>query len=163
LTIRTNGTADVGTYPFTLNIDGSTGVQTRELSLLVIDGESSSVQLNEPPNNAVGVTALPTFNWIPVNGANEYLLQIATSPNFSSILLEETLNTTEYSLSDALDLSTRYYWKVIPKGACFENEEGTTYSFLTAEIACEIFTPTDLPQNISPRGEPFLMYQLAEQ
>jgi len=43
---------------------------------------------------------------------------------------------------------------VVPKGACFENGVGTTYSFLTAEIACEIFTPTDLPQRISPVGSP---------
>jgi len=154
LSIQTNGNLPEGNYTFTLNITGSTGVQTRELSISIIDDGTSTVQLSEPPNDAVGINTMPTFQWTAVSGVNEYILQVAKTPNFAAPVLEETVSATEFTLLTSLELTTRYYWQVLPKGACFDNEIATTSTFLTAELACEIFRPTDLPQNISLIGTP---------
>ena len=153
LSIQTNGTVSEGNYPFTLNITGSTGVQTRELSVSVIDGGASNIQLSEPSNDAIGVSIIPTFQWTAVSGVNEYILRVAKTPNFAAPVLEETVSATEFTLLTSLELTTRYYWQVLPKGTCFGDVMATTSSFLTAELACEIFMPTDLPQDISSDGE----------
>lgn len=51
-------------------------------------------------------------NWEAVPGASYYLLDVSTSPTFSSFVLQnQVVNTTSYTVT-GLSLNTTYYYRV---------------------------------------------------
>lgn len=53
-----------------------------------------------------------TLKWNAVDGAESYIVQVATDPNFKWLVKEENLYTkTELSVSN-LEANTHYFWRV---------------------------------------------------
>lgn len=71
-----------------------------------------SVDLVAPVNNAVLNDVDVIFSWNSVDGASEYVIQIAT-PDFTNpnqIVTDSTLTTTSFSTT--LSVTTGYEWRV---------------------------------------------------
>lgn len=80
----------------------------------------SSVELLAPTDAAVLSDTDVTFVWKTVEGANEYVIQIAT-PDFTSptqIVTDTTITTTSFSTT--LSATTSYEWRVKAKNPNYE-------------------------------------------
>ena len=81
-----------------------------------------TVTLATPADAANDVTLRPTLTWNSVSDADTYNLQISTSSDFSSTVVNETeLTSTSYTPSLNLLMGTQYYWRVSAT-----NEGGTS-------------------------------------
>lgn len=70
--------------------------------------------LISPPDSSINISTNPQFQWNPVNGAQSYRLQVATSAAFFGtglILNESGITTTSYSITGLL-LNKKYFWRV---------------------------------------------------
>ncbi len=78
---------------------------------------SLSVQLTppvliSPENNSTNYVFNPTMQWQPVENASSYSLQISTTNDFSSLLVDESgITETNYQVF-GLTNNTNYYWRV---------------------------------------------------
>ena len=88
--------------------------------------------LQAPPNNATGVTLTPTLNWTDVFGATGYHLLVATDVNFSTIIINETVTPSQYSVgSGLLSGFTQYFWKVSSINSGGEGPFSSPFNFTT--------------------------------
>ena len=92
------------------------------------------------------------LEWFETIFADDYLLEIATDPNFSNIIISEILSGNSYSASD-LAASTTYYWRVLGINVCGEGAYSSTFSFNTGNIDCAPLAATDVPIEISLAGD----------
>ncbi|MAT53647.1 MAG: hypothetical protein CMN32_04150 [Saprospirales bacterium] len=92
-------------------------------------------ELQSPANGAVSVDLLPSFEWASSGSNITYLFQLATdSLNFdNSILIEASTSDNSFSLSQYLEYSHYYYWRVIANNSgCIT--ESDIAGFLTTMI-----------------------------
>jgi len=90
----------------------------------------SSVELLAPSDAVVLSDTDVTFVWSSVDGASEYVIQIAT-PDFTNplqIVTESTMSTTSFSTT--LLATTTYEWRVKAKNPNYE----TAFSTRSLEI-----------------------------
>jgi len=90
----------------------------------------SSVELLAPSDAVVLSETDVTFVWEAVEGANEYVIQIAT-PDFTTplqIVTDSTIATTSFSTT--LSANTTYEWRVKAKNPNYE----TAFSTRSLEI-----------------------------
>ena len=82
------------------------------------------------------------FQWENILGANKYNLELSSSNNFNTLLMN--LNTTEsyYIEKDNLNWQSSYYWRVRP-----ENGDWSVASF-TIGMSSEIFQNDNYPIEI---------------
>ena len=77
-----------------------------------------SFELLEVPNGATGVKLTPTLSWEPLEHPNgdsvTYDLYLGTNPKAPTIY-ESDIEGTVVEIGNKLQLSTKYYWKVIAK------------------------------------------------
>ncbi len=91
-----------------------------------------------PSNNTTIINNYSYFYWSEVQNANQYLIQISNSSNFSNILLDESVDLdfynynsggTEFNLSN-LENQTTYYWRVRAYGPGYDpSDYSETFSF----------------------------------
>ena len=72
-------------------------------------GASAAVAMT-PADQSVGVSVTPALSWPSVSGAASYRVFLGTSP--SSLVLQATVTTNQYTPGTALAGGTTYYWKV---------------------------------------------------
>jgi subtilisin-like proprotein convertase family protein len=155
-TVTLQGTSGLAAGTYTVRVTGVAGsvTQIRDLSFVVSTQPGPPTTLSQPANDAIGVAVLPTFNWTAVNGATSYTLDISTSPTFATIKQSVSVTSLPYTLTNALDEDSVYYWRV--KSVSATCGSGTDYStvmrFKTGVNTCRI--STDVPKNISATGMP---------
>jgi hypothetical protein len=66
----------------------------------------------QPKPGALNVPTNPTFQWMEVTGAARYEFQLATDPNFTSIVKSANNITGVFYAVEDLDYETAYYWRV---------------------------------------------------
>lgn len=54
----------------------------------------------------------PAFDWEVVDGANQYTLQVSAASTFSTLLVNATLNATEYTMTKDLPQNKTLFWRV---------------------------------------------------
>jgi len=71
------------------------------------------VQLLSPNNGCIGCKVKPAaFSWSPWKEATKYQFDLATDPEFKSLVVTATTTTTGYEYSGTLNYSTNYFWRV---------------------------------------------------
>lgn len=96
--------------------DGVQGQFSDTWSFIVDIG---TVQLTSPTNASTVSDTAPPFEWEPNPTAESYLLQIADSLDFTSLMVEiDTITENFYTLSgvmpELLEDDGQYYWRVAP-------------------------------------------------
>ncbi|MFH1662564.1 MAG: fibronectin type III domain-containing protein [Chloroflexota bacterium] len=80
--------------------------------------EFTTLQAIAQPENLVpsqgmqNAPLLPSFVWTEISNAVEYEFQLSTDPAFGSLLVDETLEITAYTLETELAYDTNHYWRV---------------------------------------------------
>ncbi len=65
-----------------------------------------------PPDTAKGVVIAPTLVWHSVPGAARYHVQLAASPEFASLIFEDSTRADTARTPGRLAGSTQYFWRV---------------------------------------------------
>jgi hypothetical protein len=68
--------------------------------------------LSEPAHRAFETGQQLVFTWMPVAGARNYRIQIASESDFRSIVVDETQSETQFLPDVTFDLNSDYYWRV---------------------------------------------------
>lgn len=94
---------------------------------------NSTPALNTPNNNSIDIAIDSSLCWFPRTNAISYHLQIATTPDFNSVLIDaNNLTNCVYDLS-GLDYTTTYYWRVNVTFTEFVSEWSEVWQFKTVE------------------------------
>lgn len=113
---------------------------TQMLLVALILSAASAIAQNQlgapaqvwPWDNAANVPARQTLAWLPVDGANAYELQLATSNSFSQLFVQrEDIALTLSTITDMAPATT-YYWRVRAVDGGTNGAWSTTRAFSTA-------------------------------
>jgi hypothetical protein len=116
----------------------------------------SSPNLISPENEALNQTLIPLLQWEAVENAVNYSLQVSTTMDFSSTVVNIVgITDTEYQLSD-LAFNTQYFWRVSASDGNSTSYWSDVWSFTTEGQeqypAPMLVSPennsTDLPLNL---------------
>ena len=154
LSLGTLNVAPLG--PIQITVEGSSlsaGPHQIEISAHVAQtSPTESPKPVAPLDKSEGLTQSPTFNWLPIENASRYRLQVATDPDFAQIVEDQIVELTEASLGSPLDTETTYYWRVRAENGCDQGEWSPTSTLTTALLLCtEIATaiPDGVPGGVS--------------
>lgn len=86
-----------------------------------------------PALNATGVSVTPTFEWNPVTNADFYTIQVSGSSDFTNLIVNTTLLTTNFSLTTPLSYSTTYYWHVNATDSTLTYDWSNVWNFTTLD------------------------------
>jgi hypothetical protein len=131
-----------------LSIDGD----VEDTLVLCYSGnrELPFTSLITPPYGAIEQPLTPQFTWVPVEGAYQYSLAIATSvsalptsyqqTSCSACTLFATTSNTSYTVpSGVMQLGATYYWEVQADSGVYKGGNWTSpYSFTTGSDATQI-------------------------
>lgn len=71
-----------------------------------------AIALTQPDDNAENMRPGFSFVWQASSRADEYQIQVADNPDFSSPEIDATVSVPRYLNTSVLDFSTMYYWRV---------------------------------------------------
>jgi hypothetical protein len=115
-TLAITGLADNTEYEWKVRVEAGGPFQSRwsdEWAFTTTDGLLAPV--NEVPSQGMqGASLYPSFVWSAVTGADSYVFELATEPDFSDavdVAVVETLLTL-YTQTTALENDQNYYWRV---------------------------------------------------
>lgn len=99
------------------------------------------VELVIPSNNASNIVLSPTLTWSPVTNAIGYDLyfgndETLVSTQDPSVKVISNQLVTSYTVPSILNISTDYYWKVVPKTSLGDAQNCSVYKFTTESKDC---------------------------
>ena len=92
----------------------------------------SCTTIVSPANNATGVPVNATLSWTANADADSYDVYLDSNPNPTTLV--GNVSGTSFTVTNNLELSTVYYWKVVPRNTAGEATGCTAYSFTTSSI-----------------------------
>jgi hypothetical protein len=108
--------------------------------------------LVSPANNATGISTTPTLSWNTADRATTYQVQISTVSNFNTTVVDEdNISTTSYTVVTPLQNSTQYYWRVKAINIGGESNWSAARTFTTiiaAPAAPLLVSPVDEATNV---------------
>jgi subtilisin-like proprotein convertase family protein len=132
LTIAQGGLYNVG-------IQGDNGIETeiRTRKLELYSTNFQPTNLISPTNQQNTVSTTILLNWQSNFNAENYKLQVSTSPNFSTFMVDVDLTENSFLLNN-LNQSTNYYWRVTPYNRCGIGSisNATINTFQTGLLVC---------------------------
>ncbi|MGB2127897.1 MAG: reprolysin-like metallopeptidase [Flavicella sp.] len=119
-----------GKYNLSLKGTGTTTSYETDLELLSNDLIIHSPSLTCPVNKAQAQNTSIIFKWNSNPNISNYLIEIATDPNFLSIVDSTNTSKNEHT-SDSLEEETTYYWRVTGSNACENSTSSLVFNFTT--------------------------------
>ncbi len=102
------------------------------------------VVLGSPEDGAIDVGITPQLTWGASDLAETYHLQLSMESDFSELVLDvETIVSTEYQISEELELGVTYYWRIRAGNDSGYSDWSATRSFTTV-------TSTSIDQEALP-------------
>ena len=153
-TVRYVGGTEVapGSYPIQVIVMAGALSDTTVLSLTLTVEMPPAPRPLAPAAGQPGVDPFATLSWEVQPSAVSYELQVAASADFSSRILDvRELTGTDYVLSEALDGSTTYYWRVRARSRCGAGDWSAPRSFTTLALQCLAASAAGLPVVIPGR------------
>jgi hypothetical protein len=129
------------TYTITIEANSTTGTKTELVGITIFE-EPSAISLTTPANNELDVNLIPTLNWAADPSALNYLIQVATDPGFSNLIVDTDAFTTNYAFSAELEQYTAYFWRVKGVSIDCEGSWSSTRKFTTVPCFSYIDTTT---------------------
>ena len=142
----TNVTDDANTVIVVQAMGDNGETIEQQLNLNITRSDFSGLAVVDPLDGTQGVEQTPDFSWSPVADAVAYDVQVASSPSFDvSSIIQEFLNVagTSVSLTEMLEKSTIYYWRVRAKNACGNGDYVIPSAFSTEASVCSVFEGPD--------------------
>ncbi len=136
-----------GVYAIPVVGTASSGQHTTTVTLALDASATAAPTLQVPAHNSIDQSLLPTLAWTDT-GANRYVVELATDAAFTTIVQTATVAATSYKIPTQLGTNVRYYWRVHGINGCGESETSAEFTFRTANIACNLYTSSDVPLSI---------------
>lgn len=133
LTLHLSADLAAGQYPLTVRGESGGIQQQAALSLNVRPAAPAALPLPVlPANGAVQVSLRPQLSWSGVASADHYEVQIALDVNFEQIVASlEGIPQTVFTLSQDLQPSQTYYWRVRAANGCGKSNFSPPAQFTT--------------------------------
>jgi serine protease AprX len=151
LTLEIDNTASPG--PHLLNIIGDDGQILREREYeLILEAPSAAVVLHSPSDQSSDLSLQPAFSWQALAGIDDYRIQIADNPDFSTPLVDQLLSETNFTPAQELAMGSQYYWRVQAWNSCGGGTWSDDFGFTTrlepvAEFSAQGFNFTLNPDS----------------
>ena len=162
LTLDLSNVDSTGTFPLTIEALVA-GVDTsyRTVFVKMISNDYSDFALESPADGLNGASELPMFSWFGSDAAQNYFIEIATSPTFNSntIFASGTTADTFFAPLTQLDIDETYYWRVRPSNECGESAFTNIRSFHTISLNCNSYEDNTV-NNISSAGLPTVEHKI---
>lgn len=142
---NTSGVA-AGNYPITIKGTSTTANVDFPVLLNVFDNTIGNITLASPSNGATNQQTSSFLQWNALNSASSYLVQISTSPTFSTITESATVTGTSYQTT-LLAQGTINYWRVKPTNSCTSGSFSEVYVFQIANDLCKTYTNVTFEPN----------------
>lgn len=119
VTMTIGGLANVAPGEYIIGIKGTsaTETETRYKTIRVYSSTFENVVLNSPTNGQIGLSTSAILKWEPQGNAENYKVQVSTSPTFASTFIDTQVSATEFVATN-LSQETRYYWRILPSNRC---------------------------------------------
>ncbi|MBU7026360.1 MAG: carboxypeptidase regulatory-like domain-containing protein [Theionarchaea archaeon] len=105
--------------------------------------------LISPANGATDTSCTPTLDWSDSTGATTYTVQVSVASNFSSLTVNQTVSSSQYTIpSGVLTSFTMYYWRVNATNINGTSGWSAVWHFTTGDCGGAIVP--DPPTLISP-------------
>lgn len=119
----------------------------RVITLDLIDNDYSDLTTTTPAEGTTGIVLATDFEWTQAANADNYDIQIATSPTFA----EETIFLQDENLAgssfrndeDFFAPNTLYFWRIRPENSCGDGDWLDPRSFRTVNSQCEDYAQTE--------------------
>jgi len=139
MTISGINTLAIGNYSFNANGTSTSANINLPLSLRVFDNNIGNITLTSPTNGATNQQTSVLLNWNALTSASSYIVEIAASPTFSTILETATVTNNSYQTT-SLTSGTLNYWRVRPVNSCITGANSETFVFQIASDFCKTYT-----------------------
>lgn len=136
-TMTVNGlvNAPPGDYSITVRGTSATSERSTNVGLGLANAAPAAVTLLAPSDGATGVLLMPQLAWQAGAQAQWYDVEVATDTNFTQVVFSATVETTDCVVNDpALNMYTRYYWRVRGSNPCGDGAFSTPFSFTTINM-----------------------------
>jgi len=144
LNVDLNDVRFTGTMEITvLGVSGSLDTARRTILLDVTDNDYSDLTTTAPAEGTGGIILATEFDWSDAVNADNYDIQIGTSPTFNEeSLFEETADLTDsdYLPAEFFLPNTVYFWRVRATNVCGPGEWLDAASFRTVNSQCATFS-----------------------
>ncbi len=153
VTMTLSGMGNTSSGDYEISAVGTSGTITNSsvVALSVFSSSIAGPTLVAPANGVTGLYSDVNFSWELDTDVENYLIQISTDSNFSTIVASQTLTTNSYATNLALE--TVYYWRVIGSNRCGTGAPSSVYSFTTGISTCEdAISATDTPITMAEMG-----------
>jgi subtilisin-like proprotein convertase family protein len=145
VTLQNIDNVAAGEYIIEIIGDNGDEIEKRNIMLKVLHPDfSNNVQvISAPVNGLSGISSGSlSLNWLENLNAESYLVEVSTTPSFSSLLTSSSEVGLSFRLNN-LAGNTVYYWRVKPNNNCAEGIFSETFSFQTGLIECNNFSATN--------------------
>ncbi|WP_175489249.1 reprolysin-like metallopeptidase [Neolewinella agarilytica] len=144
LNVDLNNVRFTGTLEVTvLGVSGSLDTARRTILLDVTDNDYSDLEGTLPAEGTSGIVLAAEFDWTEAVNADNYDIQIATSPTFSEeTIFEESFDLTDsdYLPAEFFNPNVLYFWRVRGTNVCGPGEWLDPASFRTVNSQCTTFS-----------------------
>jgi hypothetical protein len=90
--------------------------------------------LTGPADGALNVILIPLLNWSDVDGAESYEVQLSRNTAFDIVAQSATVTDSEWQVSPALSMNSRYYWRVRAKSCGGYSPWSSVWYFRTSTL-----------------------------
>lgn len=150
MTVSGLGGLSPGNYELTAVGTSGNLTSTSVVTLDIYNSTISPTTLITPANGATSLDPEITLKWNDDINAQAYLVEVSTTTNFSNIVASATVANTSFTTT--LQEATTYYWRVTSSNQCATGAASSINSFSTYQSACDMYTATDTPIEISATG-----------
>ena len=136
ITVDVDQTVAAGNY--VLTVEGTTiGAvnRTQQFSVDVFNAAPIAANLTSPldaEQNVVSNTV--TFDWDDIPSTSLYVFELATDAVFSNIIVNQMTTESTHTVSNILNSSTDYFWRVTGTNLCGNGTVSAVFSFTTAPL-----------------------------
>jgi predicted Zn-dependent protease len=146
MTVSNTSGVSAGNYPITIKGTSTTANVDFPVLLNVFDNTIGNVTLVNPLNGATNQQTSSLLQWNALTSASSYLVQISTSPTFSTITESATVTGTSYQTT-LLAQGTINYWRVKPVNSCTSGSFSEVYVFQIANDLCKTYANVTFEPN----------------
>jgi len=152
-TLSINNTSSLAAGDYALMVSGTNGSIVRNATyiLTVLEGVGTT-NLSSPIDAATDMPLSLSLGWVLKSNATSYTVQLATSPSFTSTIVDQTVSANAYTIPTRLSPLTTYYWRVSAMTSCGVTAFSTVRSFTTGN--CVNTVTNNTPVTIPAAGTP---------
>lgn len=155
LTVTLSNLTGLTAGDYTIGVKGIRGSETKikYVTFKVYAPTFTNLTLSNPANSQNGLATSVNLAWQSDLNAESYRVQVATDNAFANIIQNEVVTSTNY-LAANLSQETTYYWRVLPQNRCSTATSGSSFSFTTGVLSCNLnFTATDFSDAVIENTE----------